>query len=218
MISRFYVWFILLWVIVWLPFRFFTPLYLTIRHTYQLPSAACVNQLTSDWGTFEVMREGLMVLFLLVPFSICFMLWSREKVAWGTHLCVVLVAFCWSVVVLGFDVGDLSSANVSPDDARFKPQNLARDNRWCLYYGGQPGTNLICANNGPCTGPAVDPASFTTNTWFTLRFAFNVIILGFLIIDFWALWVWRRFLVQPTSPQGGGLDPKKIRYQPLARK
>lgn len=212
-IQLFYVWFMAIWLFIWIPCRFFTPLYFSIRHTYQLPAAACLNELTDDWWTFESVREGLFVLYILVPFSICFMMWTRERVAWGFHIFLSVLFLCWSIVMLGFDASDVAAANVPPGDVNFRPENLARDPRWCLYYGGQPNTNLICANSGPCMGPAVDPASFTVYWIFLIRFIMNILLLGMLVVDLWTVWGWKNMILekkQATSTVKG-----RVRYSTL---
>lgn len=206
-ILVFYAWFCALFLVTWIPFRIFTPLMIQIRHTYQLPAAECLNRLTSDLWTFESVREGLFALYILIPFTLCLMMWTKEAKSWRCHLLVLIILFCWSAVNLGFDINDMVHANVSPNDTRFRAQNLARDSRWCLYYGGQPRTELICANQQICTGPAVDPLSFTVNNWFAVRFAFNVVMLAFIIVDFWTMWSWKsHILVSPTE---------KVRYKVL---
>ena len=212
-LTRFYAFFITIFLIIWCVFRYFTPLALRVRHTYELPAAACVNALTSDMWSFEAVREGLMVLYIFIPFSICLMIWSREKVAWGTHLFVVVVAMCWGIVNFGFDINDLQHANVSPDNVNFRPENLARDARWCLIHGGQNNTALICANSVvPCSGPAVDPNDFRPSGPFIMRFVFNILIIAFGIVAVWAAVIWRRDVL------GGGTvstAAPRVRYSRL---
>jgi len=200
-LTRFYAFFIVTFLLTWIVFRYFTPLQINIRHTYELPAAACVNQLTSDYWTFEAVREGLMVLYILIPFSICLMIWSRETVGWGAHLAVVLVAMAWSIVLFGFDINDLKHANVDPTDINFRPENLARDPRWCLVHGGQPGTELVCANSGVCMGPAVDPNTFKANTPFLLRFIFNILLFAICVVALWSAVVWRRTVLSKQQQQ-----------------
>lgn len=212
-LTRFYAFYIVTFLLIWCVFRYYTPLALRIRHTYELPAAACVNELTSDVWTFEAVREGLFVLYILVPFSICLMIWSREKVGWGAHLGVVLVGLAWSVVNLGFDINDLKHANVDPNDPNFRPANLARDPRWCLFHGGQPSTALVCANvNVPCAGPAVDPNDFGPDTRFVLRFVFNILLIGAGVVALWTAVVWRNKVLGSTTkerPKYQTLAPKK---------
>lgn len=204
-IVTFYAWFCAIFLVAWIPFRVFTPLFINVRHTYQLPAQECVNRLTSDLWTFESIREGLFALYILIPFTLCLMMWTKERTAWRLHLMVLVALFCWSCVNLGFDINDMAHANVSPDSNNFRPQNLARDSRWCLYYGGQPRTELLCANTQLCTGPAVDPLLFGVDKWFAVRFAMNVMLLGFIIVDFWSMWSWKNDILQP----------QKIRYSIL---
>lgn len=199
-LTRFYVFFIIIFLCSWFPFRFFTtPGTMRHRYTYELPAAACVNELTSDLWTFENVRERLFVLYLLVPFSICLMVWSREKVGWATHLVVVCVGMAWNIVMLGFDIVDLRDAHVAPSDPSFRPQNLARDPQWCLFYAGQPNTALLCANPGLCGGPAVDPAKFRANQAFLLRFIFNIFLFALGVGALWAATVWKRTYLSPPK-------------------
>jgi hypothetical protein len=192
--KKLYVYFILFWLVAWIPFRFFTPLSFQIRHTYELPSNACTGQLTSDYWTWEFVREGLFVLYLLFPFSICFMLWTREKLAWVTHLFITIVLLAWGVSMLSYDIVSLVGANLPPNDPNFRAENLARDRRWCLYYAGQPGTELLCANTGTCLGPAVDPNSFQINGPFMFRFIMNCIFMACFVFSFWLAAQWYKDL------------------------
>lgn len=188
--SKLYVWFILFWLIAWIPFRFFTPLSFRIRHTYELPSNACTGQLTSDYWTWDFVKEGLFVLYLFFPFSICFMLWSREKIAWVTHVFITVILLAWGTAILSYDIPTMVAANLPPNDPNFKAENLARDKRWCTYYGGQPGTGLICANTGPCSGPAIDPNTFQIDGPFLFRFIMNCVFMASFIFSFWLAARW----------------------------
>lgn len=182
---------------VWIPFRMFIPMTLQVRHTYELPAAACVNRLTSDRWTWEFVREGLFVLYLLMPFSGVFMIWSRSRTGLWTHLVLLFTMFIWGFVMVGYDIESIGTANVSPLSPQYNPTNLATDKRWCLVYGGQPGTDIVCANSGPCTA-AVGAVSFEDlhiDGPFTFRVAFNAIMLSFLAADFvFTLWTWRKLL------------------------
>lgn len=198
-LTRFYAFYIVTFLGIWCFFRYYTPLSLRVRHTYEFPANACVNELTSDLWTFEAVREGLFVLFILLPFSICLMIWSREKVGWGAHVFLTVVLLAWSIVNLAFDINDLKYANVPPSDTNFRAANLARDPRWCLFHGGQPSTELVCANvNVPCAGPAVDPDAFRPDTRFLLRFVFNILLIGAGIVALWTATVWKRYVLGTT--------------------
>jgi len=215
-LSNFFVFYIMIWVIIWIPFRYYSVLALRIRHTYQLPSTNCTNSLVSDLNDFSSVREGLFVLYILVPFSACLMLWGKNPNTWTIHIFVLFFAFFWGLMNFSYDINDLSYANIPPNDPNFRPQNLARDNRWCLYWAGQVGTELLCSNVGPCVGPgvaAVDPNSFTPNGTFYARFAFNIIIIVKIMVDFWASWKWKKVVLKKEED-----EPIKakliVRYQP----
>lgn len=203
-LTKVYIAWIVIWLAVWIPLRYWSPLALRIRHTFQLPSNVCTNTLVSDLNSFEAVREGLFVLFILIPFSACFMLWSKEK---RPHLLVSFLGLIWSVIMFCYDINDMAYANIPPNDPNFRPENLARDNRWCLYWGGQPGTSLICANNGPCSGSPVDPNTFMVNGPFVFRFVLNLFILLLIAINLW-------LMRQPDEEQKVKVEEvkKPIRY------
>lgn len=197
-ISRFYVYWILVWLCVWIPLRYYI-IELRPRDTYQLPSTACTNTLVSDLDSFEVVREGLVVLYILVPFAACFMIWTRESIGWRVHLVTALLGLVWALVMFSSDINDLAHANVPPNDPNFRPQNLARDKKWCLYWGGQVGTELICSNTGPCAGSPVDPNSFTINRGYLIRFVFNIFIMLLIAFDIWLLIMWKQTVLKTAT-------------------
>jgi hypothetical protein len=213
-VSSFFVFYVITWVVLWIPFRYYTPLALRPLHTYQLPAANCTNTLVSDLNAFESVREGLMVIYILVPFSVCLMMWAKEIHTWRIHMLVLIFSFIWGLINFSYDISDLAYANVPPNDPNFRPQNLARDNRWCLYWGGQVGTELLCANSGPCSlGSAIDPESFSTNGPFNTRFVFNMLIVIKVVVDVWASLKWKK-LLSPLPPPPAPEEPIKARYQP----
>ena len=163
--------------------RFVTPISFRPRYTYELPSAACVEQLTSDFWTWEFVREGMFVFYLLVPFSCCLMLYSREWVAMWLHIVLIILVVSWGITMFVYDLYDISSANAAPGDANFRAINFARDPQWCLWYGGQPGTQLICTHVGDCTGPAIDPNTFDVFFYYKWRFAFNILLILLFLLD-----------------------------------
>lgn len=194
-IELFYAGFVASFLVMWIVCRANSATFLQIRHSYEYPTGGnCTGELISDRWSFEASREALMSLHLIIPFSICFMMWSREKVAWGLHIVLTIVMFCWSVITLGFDLSDMGSANVDPSDVNFRPENLARDRRWCLYYGGQPNTQTLCANQAPCSGDPVDPGTFGINGPFLWRFIFNIIICAMLLVNIFTVWSWRTMI------------------------
>ena len=166
-----------------------------LRHTYQLPSTACTNTLVSDWWTFDFMREWFFELYIIPFASLYLMLWSKEKVAWGSHLALLVVFICWGLANFGYDIDLLVNANADPESTGFLASNYARSYQWCLYYGGSPNTNLICANTGQCAGVSpVNPAYFNPNWPFLIRFVMNIIFIGFFLVDMWLTIRWARLL------------------------
>ncbi len=190
-LSRYYVYFIVVWLAIWVPLRFYTPLALKVRYTYQLPAAACTNTLISDVSSFEAVREGLMEMLILVPFSMCFMVWTNELTGWFVHLGTLFLGFIWSIMTFSYDIADMGYANIPPNDPNFRLENLARDSRWCLYWGGQPGTDVLCSNSAPCSGSPVDPDTFGINGPFFYRFIGNVLLLIMICFAFWLAKIWR---------------------------
>jgi hypothetical protein len=209
--SRFYVYYIMVFLAVWLPMRYYTPLTFTVRNTYQLPTTACTGTLISDFNTFEAVREGIFEFIIIVPFSMCFMIWTREKIGWYTHIIVIILALLWSITMLIFDIFDIVAANVPPSDPIFRITNLARDNRYCLYYAGQPGTELLCTINSPCG--SVDPSSLMPNGPFTYRFGLNILILVMIGYAFYLAWIWKQKMIDEPAAAAAALEPpQKIKY------
>ena len=183
-------------VAIWIPYRFALPLSIDFRHTYELPSQQCVNRLTSDRWTWEYVREGMFVLFILVPFTGFFMLDMKSKTGFWVHTICLLSLGVWSIVMVGYDIQAVTTANLPPGDGAWNPTNPANDKQWCLVYAGQPGTELVCANPAPC--PNVPPVAYTdlrVDGQFSWRVSFNAFMLLFIIVDFiFTVWTWRRTL------------------------
>lgn len=216
--------FIFLFIAVWLPFRMYLPATMHFRHTYELPAANCVNRLTSDLWSWEWLRETLIVFNLLLPVTGMFMIWSKRKAGWGMHIFVLVCLIVWALVMVGYDIRDVGAANVDPSNERWNPANLATDRQWCLVYGGQPGTDLVCANSGICTAAtsAVGPENLGLNPPFAMRVAFNVILLAFCLADMaFTLGMWRIVLNNldattsppPATPSPPATEP--VQYQLL---
>lgn len=219
-----YYWiFIFVFVGIWIPFRLFVPLSVQVRHTYELPSTACVNRLTSDRWSWQFMREALFVLYLLIPVTGAFMIWTRSSTGIWVHVIFLFALSIWAVIMLSYDVVDIRNANVPPSDPDWNPANLATDKRWCLVYAGQPGTDLVCANTGPCMGPGVSAVSFEdlrVDGPFSFRVAFNVILMVLMLGDFvFTLWTWWGILrawdetVVPKDPEAAKpMIPQKAEF------
>lgn len=198
----------------WIPYRFFIPLTVQVRHTYEFPVAACSNRLTSDRWTWEFIREGLFPLFLLVPLSGLFMIWTRSKTGLWTHFTVIVCLFVWSVVMMGYDIEDLRTANLPPSAPLYNPSNLATDKRWCLVYGGQPGTELVCAITAPCPAAtsAVSFEDLAIDGPFAFRVSFLALLICFCVGDLvFTFYNWWKVLNDwlETRSGGGTTEEKK---------
>lgn len=181
---------------VWLVLLFFLWLYIPltqpITHTYGYPSAACVNQLTSDRGSFEAVRVSIWLAFYsFVPWSIVVMIWSKEKAGWTFHLVYIVLMVCYGILMFAADIVYMTSANVGPDSPYFKTTNFARDPKWCNLFAGQPGTSTICCNTGPCLGPGVLIENLQIAWPYVVRFSANVFLTLLMCVDFWFLLQWR---------------------------
>lgn len=201
-LTQFYAVWIVIFLVIWLPIRYYSPLSLRTIHTFQLPSAACTNTLVSYLNSFSAVREGLFELFILVPFSVVFMLWAGGR---RLHFVVSVVALTWAVIMFATDINDMAYANAPPNDPNFNPANLARDNRWCLYWGGQAGTSLLCSNVGPCSGSPVDPATFMIDGPFLFRFVLNMFIILMIAINLW-------LMKKPDDEPVAEASKKNVRY------
>jgi hypothetical protein len=187
--------FFILLIVVWLALinisLFYIPLTLPITHTYSLPSAACINQLTSDRWSFESIRIAIWLpLFSLVPWTIVIMLWTKERVGWLTHLAYLMCMITWGIITFAFDISDMATANVAPNDPTFKRTNFARDPRWCDLYGGFPGTSTICCNSAPCIGPGLLIENLGVAWPFVLRFCINIFLTLLMGMDAWYSFMW----------------------------
>ena len=201
-LELFYWVFVVIFIAAWIPFRFDSPIG-NVRHTYQLPSANCSNRLTSDrWG-WEYFREGFMVIFILLPFSGLFMIWSKNSSGFAFHTVIAIALTVWAAICLAYDIADLSHANLAPSDPNFNVANLARSPQWCLAYGGQPETQLICANIGTCNSTIpVNPSDLGIDGLFTMRFVFIIFVLAMCVIDTaFTLIVWNNQVLSTPSPQ-----------------
>lgn len=221
--ESFYWLLIIAFFAIWIPYRFFIPLSLHVRHTYQLPAAACSNRLTSDRWTWEFVREGLFTIFLLLPLSGMFMIWTRSRTGLWTHVVLVVALLIWGVVMVGYDVEDIRTANLPPNSNQYNPSNLATDNQWCLVYGGQPGTEIVCANTAPCPGAtsAVSFEDLAVDGAFAFRVSFNAFLLCFCLADLiFAVYTWRKVLndwLEPQEPQSAPLVEQKVWSRPKSR-
>ena len=179
--------------------RFFTTTTFPFRNTYQLPSANCTETLTTDFWTFSWVREGLFILYYLFPLSICLMCFTREKVGFAQHAAVILVIGVWGFIMFVYDIQELVYANVGPSDPNYTPINLARDPQWCLYYGGQPGTEYVCTYVNTCSGPAINPNNFTIFWPFMYRVIANIILVMLIIVDIGYMRIWYKLITPPTT-------------------
>ena len=196
--ELFYWSYVVIFLAAWVVFRFWTPTAMLVRHTYQLPAnpGPPPGVLISDRWSWRFVREGLYVLFILGPISGLFMLWTRSRFGWGIHLGVLLLLSVWLVVQLVFDAIDLAYANAAPTDPNWDPDNLATDNRWCCVYGGQPGTQNVCANVAPCTPGSLSANELRYDGTYVLRFAFTLLLFALItVVDtIFTAALWRRAL------------------------
>jgi hypothetical protein len=173
-IDTYFAIFIIVWVAALLPTVYWEVVTLDVTHSYVLPSASCTGRLTSNRWDFQTIREGLLLcMYVLFPFSLVFMIWTRERIGWILHMMVALIAIAWLGINFIYDISDITSANVAPNDPNFRFVNYARSPDWCILYGGQPGTQLICTNTAPCSGPGVLVENLKPNETFLFRFAIN---------------------------------------------
>jgi hypothetical protein len=208
--------FVAIFLAAWMPFRFETPIS-NVRHTYELPSTACSNRLTSDYWGWEYFREGLFVVFLLIPYSGLFMLWSKNTHGIIFHLVILAMLMCWGVINVAYDIDDMTRAQLGPTDEHFNEANLARSTQWCLIYGGQPGTELICANIGPCNATIpVTTADLHVNGPYRMRFCFLIFLMVMMAFDLgFTLSVWWPLVMPPSKTKTAA--PVATRYNILKR-
>ena len=85
-----------LWLCIYLPLRYYNPLQLRVRHTFQLPSNACTGTLTSDFTAWNTVREGLFELYVIVPFATILMAYTSERVGWRANVLTLFLAMAWA--------------------------------------------------------------------------------------------------------------------------
>ena len=159
------------------------------RHTYQLPIDS-PGVLVSDRWTFNFVREWLFFLYLLMFISGPFMRLSKTKTGVAVHLVVLVLLLVFGLLIIWADGVDLAQANLPPHDALFDAANLANDPRYCCVWGGQPGTELICANNVTMAAcPAIGIEQLRYNSVFVLRFGLNMTVLALLVYDIFVTWL-----------------------------
>jgi hypothetical protein len=154
-----------------------------VLNTYELPSTAPIGRLTSEKWSFNMVREGLLIIFwMLAPWSIVYMFWSSHKVGWYVHIIFSFIILIWGLCTFIFDLIDINYGQVAPWDANFERTNFARDLRWCCLYGGQAGTSDLCSNSIPCSGGGIFANSLATNFPFVLRFSCNLLLSSLLTL------------------------------------
>jgi hypothetical protein len=200
-------WFLVVLIAVWLllllPTVFFAPTSLQVLHTYVLPAAAPIGRLTDDRWAFNNVREGLLLIFyVLFPWTLVLMLWSKEHVGWWTHLVFILLFWGWGLTNFIADIWDWSVANVGPSDPAFIRTNNARDSRWCCLFGGQPGTSDLCANSIPCSGGGILQANLVASNTFVYRFIANCFFMLLSFLDFYYILSWTYSKQTPLNKKG----------------
>ena len=191
-LETYFVYFIIIWLAALAPAIYWEVMTLDVTHTYVLPSAGCTGRLTSNRGDFQTIRECLLVVaYLIFPWTLALMIYTRERIGWIFHVLVGLVVFVWLAINFIYDLSDITSANVAPDDPNFRFVNYARSDDWCILYGGQPGTQLLCTNIAPCAGPGVLVENLKPNNDFLFRFGINAFYTLFtLMILFYSAFQW----------------------------
>lgn len=189
--EKLFAWFITIWVLILLPTVYFEVITLQVTHSYTLPSVACVGRLTSDRGEWSTVREALLICaYIIVPFATGLMLLGKDRATWILYIFALFVVLAWSFLTFILDVNDMVVANVGPDSSSFRFTNYARDSRWCTLYGGQPGTELLCANIAPCSGGGVLIENLWPNNPFIFRFSVNVFYFGFICLHLFYSFRW----------------------------
>jgi hypothetical protein len=164
---------------LWLVFRFWSPTAAIFRHTYQFPVATPGTLNSQRWSQAFVF-EGLYELAWLIPISAAFMIAvPGEPAATNGHVIVDIVLFILYTVGIVFLGINWRNANPITSDGDFA--NQANDYRLCCIVFNFP--QAFCANTAPCT-PAVSSSMLLVSGTFLFRFAFNVVILAYLIYDF----------------------------------
>ena len=187
----FYWFFAVVFFVAYIVFSFAAPT-INVRHSYELPTTACLNQLTSDLWGWEFMQQRFFALFLLIPLSGLFMIWSKRGTGIWAHFFVIFLLLLWGIVILGYDIKHITTANLAPTDVKFNPSNLATDKRFCLVYAGSPGTELLCHITTPCNATAVDPNSLHVDGTFMWHTAMDALMVCFALTDFvFTLYTWR---------------------------
>lgn len=192
-LDVFFVVFIIVWVGLLLPSAYWQMVTLDVVHTYVLPSASCSGRLTSNRWDFQTIREGLLFcMYFIFPWTLAFMMFTRERIGWIVHVLVAIIAVTWLGTNVILDISDLDVANVPPDHPGFKFVNYARSPDYCILYGGQPGTSLLCSNTAPCSGVGVLTENLKPSWPFLIRFVLNIFYTFLLIlIMFYSVTQWQ---------------------------
>lgn len=157
----------------------------------------------------------MLILYYLYPLSICLMVFTREQVGFWQHVAIMFIVGAWGILMFGYDIPTLMYANVPPSDPNFQLTNMARSPQWCLYYGGQPGTEYLCTFVGNCTGAAVDPQTLGVYWFFMIRVVLNALLVLLLVVDLGYMGIWYKLITpqqpQPTQQQIGSYPVYKVK-------
>lgn len=185
--ATWYFWlYIAIFTATMLIFRFYSPTAQIYRHTYEISTPP--GTLVSDRWSFDFVLESLFVLLWLIPISAGFMLTFPGIAAPTTiHLITLVLLGIWYMVALGFGIYDYVNANGTAPENYLNPAN---DPRWCCVYFNLPGAP--CVNTVACV-PGVGADMLTVNGTFLFRFWFNVVLILFIVFDFfYTLLVYKR--------------------------
>ena len=167
---------VFLFLLIFIPFRFYWPSADLYRDTYQLPVGSPGAHTTDIWN-WRFVIEGMYTFAPLIVYSGLFMIWTRNKVGRHTHTFFLFVFLIWFTYVLVNDIVYLNYANVAPAETGWIPDNPATDRRWCCVYGTHLGTEYVCANTVPCAIPdlRVEPK-------FIFRFVCNILLMAYILL------------------------------------
>jgi len=178
---------VLLFLLLFVPFRFYWPSADLYRDTYQLPVGSPGAHTTDIWN-WRFVIEGIYAFTPLIVLSGLFMIWTRNKTGQYTHTFFLFVFLIWFTYMLVNDIIYLNYANVAPEETGWIPDNPATDRRWCCVYGEHLGTEYVCANTVACAVPDlhVEPK-------FIFRFVCNILLMAYILFAdmTFTFFVWR---------------------------
>ena len=176
--ARWWYWlYLFVFVTSMLFYRGWTPAAAIYRHTYNLSSPP--GTLTSDRWTRPFVEDVLSVVLWLVPFTAAFMLCYMAQTWLHVFRAIMLfLFFAYFLVIFGFGCRDWTHANRGTTENALNPAN---DYRWCGVYFNLPGVE--CENSVAYT-PGIGAGDLVVNKDFLFKFWFNVVLILFVVFDF----------------------------------